>query len=110
AERIADENSAPGKARVHEIQLALASDLAEVRTVPAKLAALSSHRAIAREAMESLSDSRFSLANLGLRTLIESTKQRARLLLDLLDNGGPRATKLIDQIDHLTYARIGSWS
>src|SRR2546430_13868544 len=111
AEQIEAEMEAPHAQRVREIQQAVADEVAEARGVPAALAALAPKcRPLAVEAIDALADTRFSNAHPALRTMIEATRQHAKLLLELLNDGGARATRLVDKIDNLSWARVAPWS
>ena len=76
----------------------------------AKLVALQGHKTLAVEARDALSDSRLVNAPLALREMIASCLQRAGVLIDLLDNGGKNATKVVESIDNLTWKRVKDWA
>src|SRR5947208_2648072 len=109
-ERLVDEMTAPQRRRIREIQAAVAAECDEARGVPAKLVVLQGHKTLAVEARDALSDSRLNNAPLALREMINSCLQRASVLIDHLDNGGKKATKVVESIDNLTWPRVKDWA
>lgn len=98
-------------ARVRAMQLDLAADVETCRGVPTVIKALDQqHRAVAREALETLEQINLSTLQPQQGGMVDTLMNRLKHVLTLFEQGPALAERAVGRVDDLTHEQIKSWS